>query len=133
MEPIIQILQEVSNFTGIGVLALLVVAFIIAMQKGIITTQGINFKKDCPPDSLEEVKRILELLVSAISGPDGIKENDLTHVQKAIESLGKDMSSMNNNIVALNRSYEHHDRQAWEIKQGVNEIKGKLKIPITTE
>jgi hypothetical protein len=131
MEPIVQILQEVSNFTGIGVLALLVVAFIIAMQKGIITKQGISFNKDCPPDSLEEVKNILQLLVSAITGPEGLKENDLTHVQRAIDLLGKGLTDMNENIVALNKSYEHHDRQAWEIKQGVNEIKSKMKIPIT--
>lgn len=133
MELIIQILQEAANFSGIGVLALFIIAFIIAMQKGIISKEGIkNIRngKECPPDSLNEVKEILKLMADSISGPKGLKGNDLNHIQQAIENIGVNVKDLSLEMGEFNKNFEKHDRQAWEINEGIKSIKGRLKIPV---
>jgi methyl-accepting chemotaxis protein len=129
MDIIIDVLKGIENFGGVAVLGLFAVAIIMAIQKGIISKEGFKNMAgngDCP-DSSEEIKSILQDLVNAISGPKGLKGNDLIHIQMSIDNLGNKVNGLEEGMTEFNKNFQNHDRQAWEINEGVKEINQKLK------
>jgi len=130
MVDILTILKEIGNFGGVAVSALAMILVIMAIQNGIITKEGIKSLSDIKPipkDSVAEIKEILNMMATSISGPGGLKDNDLSHIQAAIDNLGREQRELCLEMNDFNKNFEKHDRQAWEIKEAVKEINKKLQ------